>query len=675
VIVKSTEMKNYYSIALLVIFFSCSEDVLQQTELTANAGPDQTVAPFTQVTLDGSASVGENLTYDWTYNGGPMSSAELVLSNSTSSDPSFVPTKNGVYNFTLEVTSGIRFSEDQVQITVSGALVIGGTLTQDLTLKDFEPNPEMPDYIISSDLIVPDGITLKVEDGSGGNVHVKADNGKGIIIKAGGAMRINSGSTNRFTSDTGWKGILVDGGIIDFSNVITTLDKAGSSVFEGQSLAAAVTLAGLEPKISNFTNVQFTNSPSHDILVASSVSTSVQDGVINSNVFSNSVPIKAPISFLPKIGFNSYPTSFSYIHLVPSGAGAVDVTSTFTFPGGGKYFIDGDFTAGSPIVMSNVIVYMKQGAGILSQKDLTLTAATVKGLDGATWKGIAFASSSNQMAINSSSIEDAGSDVFATGFFSTAVKAALYFSSGGNSTFSNSSIVDSGGYGIFSDDQFAQINIQQSTFTGTTLAAIRTRLELIHNSVGTGNSFTMPTGVAAVEVQVPNLTTSPLGTWNSLGVSNFYLISNNLRQSGGSWTLAPGVNLKFKSGKFLELEQGGFTAIGTSESPITFESETGTAGSWAGIHVQTTTKFEYCRIKNGGEVLILKNGVTPATEKANIVFNYGGIISTNTFKNNVISGSGGYGILVEAGKQNPDALNVVNNNGFSVNTSGDVIVK
>ncbi len=668
-------MKNYYSIALLVIFFSCSEDVLQQTELTANAGPDQTVAPFTQVTLDGSASVGENLTYDWTYNGGPMSSAELVLSNSTSSDPSFVPTKNGVYNFTLEVTSGIRFSEDQVQITVSGALVIGGTLTQDLTLKDFEPNPEMPDYIISSDLIVPDGITLKVEDGSGGNVHVKADNGKGIIIKAGGAMRINSGSTNRFTSDTGWKGILVDGGIIDFSNVITTLDKAGSSVFEGQSLAAAVTLAGLEPKISNFTNVQFTNSPSHDILVASSVSTSVQDGVINSNVFSNSVPIKAPISFLPKIGFNSYPTSFSYIHLVPSGAGTVDVTSTFTFPGGGKYFIDGDFTAGSPIVMSNVIVYMKQGAGILSQKDLTLTAATVKGLDGATWKGIAFASSSNQMAINSSSIEDAGSDVFATGFFSTAVKAALYFSSGGNSTFSNSSIVDSGGYGIFSDDQFAQINIQQSTFTGTTLAAIRTRLELIHNSVGTGNSFTMPTGVAAVEVQVPNLTTSPLGTWNSLGVSNFYLISNNLRQSGGSWTLAPGVNLKFKSGKFLELEQGGFTAIGTSESPITFESETGTAGSWAGIHVQTTTKFEYCRIKNGGEVLILKNGVTPATEKANIVFNYGGIISTNTFKNNVISGSGGYGILVEAGKQNPDALNVVNNNGFSVNTSGDVIVK
>ena len=71
----------------------------------------------------------------------------------------------------------------------------------------------------------------------------------------------------------------------------------------------------------------------------------------------------------------------------------------------------------------------------------------------------------------------------------------------------------------------------------------------------------------------------------------------------------------------------------------------------------------------------MKNGVTPATEKANIVFNYGGIISTNTFKNNVISGSGGYGILVEAGKQNPDALNVVNNNGFSVNTSGDVIVK
>ncbi|MBK7650321.1 MAG: hypothetical protein IPJ20_05605 [Flammeovirgaceae bacterium] len=58
-----------------------------------------------------------------------------------------------------------------------------------------------------------------------------------------------------------------------------------------------------------------------------------------------------------------------------------------------------------------------------------------------------------------------------------------------------------------------------------------------------------------------------------------------------------------------------------------------------------------------------------------MVFDYGGGITTNTFKNNTVSGSGGYGVLVEAGKQNPDVLNVANNNTFSSNTSGTAIVK
>lgn len=662
-------------ITLIAFMMSCSEDGLEQTPLTANAGPDQTVSPFTTVTLDGSASVGESLNYDWTYEGGPMSLGELFLNNSNTVNPSFEPKKNGTYTFTLEVTSGIRFSEDQVQITVTGALTIGGTLTQNLTLKDFEPNPEMPDYIVSSDLVIPDGITLNVEEGSGGNIRVKVDNGKGIIVKTGGALRVTTGSSNRFTADSGWKGILVDGGTIEFSNVPTFIEKAGASAFDGQSEAGAIVLAGVQPKINNFSNVQFINSSSHDIMVAAPVSTSLQDGVVTNNVLSHNVPIKAPISFMSKIGFNTFPPGFEYIHLIPSGPGTIDVASSFTFPNGGKYFLDGDFTSGSPIIMSNVTVFMKQSSGILSQKSLTITASTIKGLDGTAWKGIAFASSDNQMVVNNSVIENAGSEVFSTGFFSTSVKAAIFFSLGGNSTFSNSTIDGSGGYGIYNDDQFAQINIQESTFSGTTSPAVRARVDRIHATIGSGNTFTMPTGVAAVEVFVPNLTISPIGTWNALGGSNFYLMSNTLRQSGGSWTLSPGVNLKFKAGKFLELEQGGFIAIGTSVLPITFDSEAGTAGTWAGIHVQTTTKFEFCQIRNGGEVEILKNGVTPATEKANIVFNYGGGVTSNTFKNNTVSGSAGYGVLVEAGKQNPDALNVANNNTFSGNVSGGVIVK
>lgn len=669
--------KHVAAIFLILLISSCSEDDLKQSELAANAGPDQTVAPFSTVTLDGTASVGENLNYEWTYNGGPMSIGDLLLSNPTAPNPTFEPKKNGVYTFTLEVTSGIRFSEDQVQITVTGALTIGGTLTENLTLRDFEPNPEMPDYIISSDLVIPDGLTMRVEDGAS-TVHVKVDSDKGIIVQTGGALRITSGSINKFTADTGWKGILVDGGTIEFVNTFTTIERAGSTTFAGQAEAAAVTLAGVQPKITAFSNVNFVNSASYDILVASQVSSSVQDGVIVGNTFSATIPLKAPISFISKLNSgNGFPTGYSYVQFVPSGGSTIDVapTGSFQLTSGAKYYIDGDFISGSPISMNNTVVFMKEGSGILAQNSLTIQSSQISGLDGASWKGIAFASSQNQMAITASTIANAGSEVFSTGFFTSSQKAAVYFSFGGNSVFSNSQIVDSGGYGIYNADPISYITVQGSTFTNTALPAVRTRVDKISQAIGTGNSFSMTGGVAAVEVEVPNLLTSPGATWNALGGGNYYLLLGSVRLSGGSWTLSAGVNLRFKSQKYLELEQGGFTAIGTAESPITFDSEAGTAGTWAGIHVQTTTKFEHCQIKNGGEVTILKNGVTPATEKANIVFNYGGGVTTNTFKNNTVSGSAGYGALVEAGKQNPDALNVANANSFTNNTSGNVIVK
>lgn len=669
-------IKKYYVLSLLVVFLlSCSEEELKQTELTANAGPDQTVPPFTTVTLDGSASVGENLNYEWTYNGGPMSSSELFLSNTNDPKPTFEPKKNGTYTFTLEVTSGIRFSEDMVTIAVTGAVTLSGTLTENVNLIDFENSSE-PDYFISSDLIIPDGKSLNFPEA--GNIYIKVADNAAIIIQAGGSLNKQvSASYAEITATTGWKGILVDGGRLNLNSIVA-LKNAGTTPHAGQTEGAAITLAGIQPNLAALSGVAFSNSGTYDLLVASPVSSSTPNDAVVSNSFSRPIPVKAPISFLPKLSFNSYPVGFSYVHLTPSGAGNIDVASgsgSFTFSNGGKFYLDGDFTSGSPITVTNATIFMKAGAGMLSQKGLTIQSSTIKGLDDAEWKGIAFADANSQMVISGSTIDGAGSDVFSTGFFTTPVKAAVYFSLGSNSSFQNSTITNSGGYGIFVDDFLSYVTVQGSTFSTTTLAAVRARVDQMHVTIGTGNTFTMPSGVAAVEVLVPNLTTTPVSTWNSLGGANYYLLSSNVRQSGGSWTLAPGVNLRLKAGKFIEIEQGLFSAIGTADSPITFDSEVGTSATWAGIHLQSTYKIEFCQIRNGGEVVILKNGVTPATEKANLVFNYGGISTANTFKNNTISGSGGYGVLVEAGKQNPDALNVANNNTFSSNTSGSVIVK
>ena len=44
----------------------------------------------------------------------------------------------------------------------TGGVELSGTLTEDLALVDLEPDATVPDYVVTSDLIVPDGITLSV---------------------------------------------------------------------------------------------------------------------------------------------------------------------------------------------------------------------------------------------------------------------------------------------------------------------------------------------------------------------------------------------------------------------------------------------------------------------------------------------------------------------------------
>ncbi|MBI3014115.1 MAG: hypothetical protein HYY65_03395 [Candidatus Tectomicrobia bacterium] len=85
----------------------------------ANAGPDQTVNEGILVTLDGTGSTGQNLTFSWTQLAGPV----VTLSGANTPTPSFTPLLPGgfgsqVLTFQLTVTSGDLASSDTVDITV-----------------------------------------------------------------------------------------------------------------------------------------------------------------------------------------------------------------------------------------------------------------------------------------------------------------------------------------------------------------------------------------------------------------------------------------------------------------------------------------------------------------------------------------------------------------------------
>lgn len=661
------------------VFFSCEED--EPIRLVANAGEDFSGTVATVIALDGSASSGpQNFSYEWSFQSGPISTSDvnlLQLSNTSSAQTTFTPPKNGQYVFNLRIEHNGSFSEDQVTVTITGVLSLPSVITSNVVLNDIDFDPEKPDYEITGIIRIQSGGSITVNSNVS-NMTLQFSENAGIIIEGGSANFTSA----KLTSINGWKGILMTSGSLNgLGNV--QIVKAGKSTLEGQTETASLIMTG---GTLTFQSVLFQESQgTHDWII--------NDGTINentsSNVFSTSKPIKADIKYVSRIGSNTFPANYDYIHLTTPGAGTISTsvsTNGFQFFSH-KYYIDGDFTAGSDVIISNSVkIFMKPGAGFLqSSQSLTSSGclscnpssgASIEGLNGEPWKGIAIGAGAT-ISLSNIEIKNAGSEVFNTGSFSSAFKAAIYFASNNNGVINESKITTSGGYGIYHADPFVYLRSNSTTFTGTSLAAISANVTQIPNAIGQNpNAYTMPIGIPAVEVRSTNPNSfQPSGEWRALTNDNYYLVTGNLVQGGSTWTLQPGVKLKFKTGKSIMIQGGLFNAIGSEALPIVLDSEAGTPGTWPGIILESTYKIEHCQIKNGGEALLFRGGVSPATSLANVVFNYGGISNANTFKNNTISGGAGYGVLVEATKQNPDVLNVANANTFTNNVSGDVIVK
>ncbi|HYF49727.1 MAG TPA: hypothetical protein VEJ63_09995 [Planctomycetota bacterium] len=141
-----------YIVALMLITFISGLRAETVTQLTANAGPDQTVAAAAdtgkaQVTLDGSASAdpaGATLTYKWT---GPF---EENAGTATDVKP-VVTLPIGKHTITLEVSNGTATATDTVDITVEdNTAPVISKLTVDPKLL-WPPNHKMVNVTVTAD--------------------------------------------------------------------------------------------------------------------------------------------------------------------------------------------------------------------------------------------------------------------------------------------------------------------------------------------------------------------------------------------------------------------------------------------------------------------------------------------------------------------------------------------
>lgn len=663
---------NFLKALFLIVFitlFSCSKKD-DPIPLIANAGDDINATVATTVTLDGSKSTGpQGFTYLWSYIG----STAPDMNNINGANATFVPMKNGIYTFKLRIEFNGRFSEDEVTVTVSGVLSVPATISANFVFQDIEPDPTKPDYQANGLVTIQSGnITASATQG----INIQFAETAGLVIEGGDVTLTGV----KLTSSNGWKGIALKGGTLT-TGQNTQLEKAGKSTLDGQTETASVVMTG---GTINLTATTFSGSTgTYDLLVTG--------GTINEDIvgvtFSSAIPIKSDIRYVSKFSpGNTMPSNYSYVLLTTPGALTVSTspyTNGFQFYAY-NYLIDGDFSVGSNVNFNGgARIFMKEGAGIF-QSTQTLssngcpgcnpsTGVVIEGHNGTAWKGIAIGAG-GQLSLSGIELKKAGSALFSTGSFSSSVRAAIFYGSSSNGFISNTKITDSQNYGLYIDQVGVYPTVSNSTFTNSTNSAISVLANDVYRVItNTSNTFTMPANVAAVEVRVPNPSyNSPIGTWQALGGSNYYVFTGHVIQSL-PWTLSAGTHLKFKASRSLRIGAN-FTAVGTANEPIILDSEVGTSGTWAGMILESVYNMQYCQIRNGGEVNIFNGNNSLSSEKANVVFNYGGI-QANTFKNNTITGSGGYGILVEALKQNPDAGNAANGNTFSNNTSGNIIVK
>ncbi|RKY91676.1 MAG: hypothetical protein DRQ01_07350 [Ignavibacteriae bacterium] len=686
--------KNFLSLIIIllsIIIVSCSnEDSVSPPDdtivLVAKAGSNQQGEINETVTLNGTGSTGPSgFTYSWTYEG-DVPESEINFQNKTSATPTFIPPAIGVYSFTLTINYQDSSDSDETTVLTGGSLEIGGTLTEDLELKNIQPNSSLPDYTVTSDLIVPDGITLSiVED----EVIVAFNSETGIHIQQGGTFtNVYNGQDYTFNSELtgmdGWKGILIENGTIDLEQ--TLIVNAGKTAFANQNEAAAVTLSGTQTNLTSFSDNEFVNSYSYDILVTDKFPEVFRS--VESNKLSYNMPIKAPITFM---GFwfaenpNILPETYDYIDLIPSGANTKDeVTNVngFSFyPSGIKYYIDGDFWAGSHIsVGRGSTIYIKEGAGILVDSGILSFGVegeeiTYTGIDGKNWKGFASRQSGSK-SFKFTTIENAGYGINELGGFLAEAPAAIYSAHFAGGQLEDCKIINSGGFGYYNElSRLVAEQINRTLFKNTTQAAIRINLVSVNETIRKedhGNTFELDPGIPPVLVVESDL--EPVGQLYGLGGDNYYLIDIDWIQTG-DFTINAGVHLKFKSGRSFIREFNPFVTLfaikGEPGNPVIFDGEDGTPGSWGGLMLADGFRIEHLIVKNGGE-FILPN----ATEKANIVSAYirsGG--DQQVFRNSTISNSAGWGIVVESGTWDFEFDEPAKNNTFTNNTSGDIIIK
>lgn len=458
--------KRTFAILLSATFLvtGCKKDEVEPTPpaadntVTAKAGADQEVQVGETVKLDGSASTdtkGAALTYQWTVATKPAKSA-AVITSATTAKPTFVPDEVGDYELELTVSNANGTSKDKVKLVASVAqpIAIDKSITVKTVLTDRVANPDLPDYIVtksiavSHELTINPGVVIAFERDTRLDIN---DNG-GLIVAKGTADKkirfIGAEKTKGF-----WAGIVIYSG--SNANVLEHIEvmHAGSRAILSSTKAGMALFGGGKAQIA-LKNSLFSQNDGYGLMVqedailrefeANSFTKNSASGIIVDPA--NVVKLDAASSFTGENGRNVVEIKGYYLRE------GNDVTW-----GGFKdktpYRLLGDFAVEAGLTLSPGVilevsrdaVMMINNKGYLIAKGSATDKVTFTGAErtGAYWKGLIIYSTNSRNVIENAEISHGGSLVIVSG---KKANLALY---GGNLLLKNTTVSQSGGYGIF----------------------------------------------------------------------------------------------------------------------------------------------------------------------------------------------------------------------------------
>jgi hypothetical protein len=310
------------------------------------------------------------------------------------------------------------------------------------------------------------------------------------------------------------------------------------------------------------------------------------------------------------------PAAIDYI--VPSGC-VVDITAKLTIE------------PGVVIAFEENAGFGVYDAGALYAVGTDQAPIVLKGAQAVSgyWRGVHIETNSINNRLEHVRIEDAGSNYV----YCCNDKAALFIKDG-KTVLKNSSISNSGAFGLKIGQNAEMPEYQNNTFSGNTEAPVYLPLKAARFLDGTGSSY-MGNTVNFIEVYESGVNVNTTVPANDVP----YLVEGKVVDVTKPLVLQAGVSVRIKeNGGIGVYDEGTLKIEGTSTNPVSIKGFQSNQGYWRGIHIETNSndnQLHHVQIADAGSEYVYCCNVKAS------VFLKGGKAS---IQNATISNGENYGI-------------------------------